>query len=343
VFSTPESGEISDTWTAVKIIGGDDLTEDGAAFVKRYGIGGFPRLLAVTAGGDLVASDLLDGRLRDTAYIVSAMKDADARNEGFKADRTRLLAAGDPESLTQLASLYEERWNHAAALALYERVAAEHPTAEAWDLLLKALGNGDDRDAEREALDKALARFPHDERRMGWRIRRAVMHIEPPSDPLDEEEALEAAARALESLRTTVASENDSEGEAEIRIQLATIEHQRGGEDARDAHLAWVMAHAADGTAALDARILMAEAAIDRRDKEAARTHLAWVIEKASRSVQAAKAHMLLGDLAYDAQDLDTMEKHFGAVVELVPGTTMARDARGVLDQIRKIRERRGQ
>jgi len=340
VFSTPESGKISDRWTAVRILGGDDLDAEGAAFMRRYGLIGYPSLLAITAGGALVDRDLSGGRFRDATGLYQAMERAEESNRAFLAERERLLAAGDADSLLELAAKMEARLDLAAASALYERIVAAHPSVEAYDRWLRVLAAGQDREREQEVLDAVIAAYPDAEGRMAWRMRRATLHVEPPRNPTEEGEVRARLVRALEALREQVAAAGDVEGEAEVRVHMARLARAGGAPEEGDTHLDWIFEHAPDGRAALDARLLLAQAALRRRDADGVREQTAHVLEKAPDGLQAAVAHMMLGDLAYAASDLDGMEEHYGAVVRIAPDTEMAAMAKEAIEAVKRRRAR---
>lgn len=342
VFSTPESAKISDTWTAVRIEGGTDLDKAGEAFMKRYGVRGYPTLLAVTAAGDLVDGDLLDGRLRDADYLFTAMTEANEKNRSFLAERDRLLAEGDAESLVTLAEHYVKRLRDDEARALYERALAMEPSARTTELLVGVLQHAGDAKAERKTLDRMIEQFSGHPNRMAWRMRRATMHVEAPTSAFGMDVALARMVEALEELRARVASEGRPGDEAAVRVRLAEYERQRRRAEVSTSHIDWILEKTPDTPAALDALILQAEGARERRDAKTAREYAERVLEKAPESRQAARAHMLLGDLAYGDADLDRMRKHFEAVVRLAPDSSLADVARQALDSVKRRRERDG-
>ena len=46
VFSQADSAQISDAYVAIRILGGHDITPAGEKFMARYGVMGYPTLLA---------------------------------------------------------------------------------------------------------------------------------------------------------------------------------------------------------------------------------------------------------------------------------------------------------
>ncbi len=342
VFSTPESGAISDRWTAVRIEGGNDLDEEGRAFMQRYGLRSYPSLLAITAGGALLDRDLKDGRLRDAAYLYRAMEQADGLNRRFIETREELLAADDTESRVKLAGLHAARLEFGRASKLYEQAFAEEPTEDLVQRRLVLLARMGDRDAEGKLLDDAIEGFPEAEEHMGWRMRRVTLHIEPPSSPEEEDANAELHTEAIETLRQEVAEAGDVAGEATIRTTLARIEHGRGRTAESQAHLDWVFEHAPEGRSARVGHLHLARAALGKRVSDEASKHATWVIEKAPESLEAAGAHMVLGDLAYNDHDIEGMETHYQAVIDLVPGSSMAGAAQEALQWIARFRKREG-
>ena len=342
MFSTPESGKISDRWTCVEIKGGEELDEEGRAFMQRYGLRGYPSLLAVTAGGALIDRDLQDGRMRTAEYLYQAMEQADEVNRGFLELKAKLSAEDDAASKEKLADLLADRLDFEPAAELYEAAYAEAPGEALVQKRLILLARLGDREAEEALLDEVIEQFPDAKEHMGWRMRRATIHIVAPTDPSEQGENARLHAAALEPLRAELAEAEDAEGEATVRIAIARLQHGLGEVDESQANLDWVFEHAPGGRAARIAYLTLAQRALEKRDTEQAKEHAGKVLEQAPKSEEAAQAHMLLGDVAYGDHDLDAMETHFKAVVELAPGTAMADVAKNVLDSIQRRRDRDG-
>ena len=99
MFSAAESRRINDAAVPVRILGGADMDDAGRAFMERYGVGGYPTLMAMTAGGAVLASDLTEGRLgawiedpaAAVAAVVQGMTAAEAREDAFQAE-SKVLA-----------------------------------------------------------------------------------------------------------------------------------------------------------------------------------------------------------------------------------------------------------
>jgi tetratricopeptide (TPR) repeat protein len=340
VFSTPESAKISDEWVSVLVRGGDELDEAGAAFMERYGVQGYPTLLAVTAGGEVVDRDLLGGQFRDADYIFGEMMKAQKTNEAYVEERARILAEGDAEKLRELARKMVDRRNPGAARKLLEKAIAKAPSPDTYQELAGVLGLLGDRDAERKTLETMIFEYPKHENRMGWRMRRATLHIDPPTDPASAQTALGSMAQALETLLAEVSKENDAEDEAKLRLELAGLRRELGELDAAQAHVDWVVENAAGTPLAHDARLFQAHTALGRGENETARELAEAVLTEVKEGPRAARAHELLGELAYGEGDMDAIVEHMRAVVELVPGTRMAKDAQELLDFIERRRKR---
>jgi tetratricopeptide (TPR) repeat protein len=336
VFSTPESAKISDEFVSVHILGGDDLDEAGSAFMELYSVQGYPTLLAVTAGGGLVDGDLMDGQFRDASYLLEAMHRARSENEAFVAKRDALAGKTDLASMQELADLYEQRRNATRSRELYEKILAttDEPKVDTYNRLLAILRLQKDRDAEQEALDALVKRFPAHDDRMAWRARLATLHIDPPESRADLEPYVTKVTAALEELRKQVADAGDVEGEAGVRTHLASIAGNSGEEEEFEGHVAWILEKAPDSAAAREIRLLLIRRAMQRREMEAAKEHAQWIVDNAPESRQAAEAHMVLGDLAYGEGDNDAMQAHFEAVVRLAPESRMGGIAKGVLDML---------
>ena len=101
MFSQPGSDEISDKYVAVLLLGGNDMNDEGRAFAEKYGVRGYPTLLALTHDGAVVNRSI--GRTRDG--ILEAMATAQTNNEEFLVEKEELEGKKDAESLRKLGTL----------------------------------------------------------------------------------------------------------------------------------------------------------------------------------------------------------------------------------------------
>lgn len=340
MFSTPESGKISDRWTCVEIAGGDELDDAGREFMERYDVRGYPTLLAVTAGGALIERDLMQGRMRQAEYLYQAMEKADATNAGFLERKAAL--SDDVASRLELADLHLARQELSAAAELLRTTFEAEPSAELAQRILELHARQGERDAETALLDDVIGRFPEAEEHIGWRMRRATIHIPPPTSEAEQAQNAAQNAESLEGLRATLAEEKNVEDEAFVRVSIARLLHAIDRAPESQAHVDWVFENAPSGRSARIAHLFLAKQAHGKRDAETVDKHAAAVFELDPKSREAATAHMMLGDLAYGDHDLDAMEKHFTAVVELAPHSSMAKDARNALEFLARRRARDG-
>lgn len=345
MFSTAEAAEIGTEFRAVRILGGNDLDEVGEAFLQRYGVRGYPTLLAVTAGGDLLDGDLMGGRLRTAPEILAALRAAKAANDAFLSERVRLESLGDAKSLRRLAELHRARRNLAAARETLETILETDGDApvEVRKELLSVLARTEDRDAERAMLDDVVERYPDDEDHTEWLVRRATMHIPRPTSMAEMESVIGEFAAAIEQLRGEAAKAGRTSQEAELRVSLAKIAADRSDEETYQAHVDWVLEHAVEDPAAREIQMLRARRAMDVQDYAAAKEYAAWVVDHGAKGLQAAAAHQLLGDIAYGEDDWEAMERHFRAVLAAAPESRFAQIAEQALDAIerRKAEEAR--
>jgi tetratricopeptide (TPR) repeat protein len=296
VFSKDGSAAISDGFVAVRMLGGTDLDDAGRAFMERYGIEGYPTLLAMTAEGDVLARDLP----RELEGILGALAKAKTDNEAFLAKRDVLAKKADLGSLTELADLYLGRENYAVARGLYERIAREKPDGDVLTRLAGILRRLGDKPAERKLLETAVAKHPGDARSAAWRIRLATLEI--PTQAQSREEWLavvEKQAAALSALFEVVRKEGKPEVEAAVRAELGTWLREKG-------------------------------------DAAGSKAHFDWILENAPKSPSAAVAHLKLAEAALGAEDFATVVEHLEILARDHPGTDEGRVARENVERFRQ-------
>lgn len=316
-------------WIAARVLGGEDATPEGERFMETYGVQGFPAVMALTADGALVVPDLLERRLKTAPELVAAMEAAEQEAERFRKIRDDLLAKGDPESLEELAKRYAARRSADRSVATYAKIAEQDPTPERYEALARWAGGLRRADAEREALDHLLATWPDHERRVTWRIARALVGIGTPTSASAAQAARAQRLEALEALRVEMASANDREGEAEVRMLLAHVLDDAGQREEAQEHLAWVGREAADTFFAPVAHLLLARQHMQASAFEAAREHATQALESApAGNPVRLDARLVLADLDWNADDLASVLAHYRAIVEEAPDSPQADKAR---------------
>lgn len=244
MFSLADSSKISDQYTAVQILGGDDLDDEGKAFMQRYGVGGYPTLLAMTADGAVVSRKFdrsLDG-------ILSAMAAAVTSNDEFKKSEAELSGKTDAESVRTLSGLYKERSQLAKARAGYETLTKKDPEIADQEALLEVLGSLGDTEA-RKALLKVLVdtRKGH-EKHIDWRMEHAMADL--PRQVTSREEFMEVMGKRKTALEGLLPSVKEPSDEAAVRGMLAQILANTGDREGAEEHWSWILEKAPKSKAA---------------------------------------------------------------------------------------------
>lgn len=238
MFSQPESAQISEKFVAVKMLGGQDLDDEGKAFMSRYGVQGYPTLLAMTADGAVVSRSFqrtMDG-------IIKTMEDATATNEAFLKEAAELSTKTDPESMRTLAKKYAERSQLDEAGGLYEKLVASKPTAEdrlAYIAVLAVKGDDDGRKAQYEAL---LEENADHEDAIDWRIELATFGL--PQRFKTREQMQEVMGQRKERLTKLLAEVQKPLDQAAVRAQLGEAFFATGDRDTAKEHFQWILDNA---------------------------------------------------------------------------------------------------
>ncbi len=244
VFSLADSSKISDQFTAVQLLGGNDLDDEGKAFMQRYDVGGYPTLLAMTPDGAVVSREFdrtLDG-------ILSAMEAAVTKNEEFKKSETELSAKTDAESVRTLAALYKERSQLTKARAGYETLTKKDPEIADQEALLDVLGSLGD-NAARKALLKVLVdtRAGH-EKHIDWRMEHAMADL--PRQVTSREEFIDVMGKRKTVLEELLPSVKEPMDQAAVRGMLAQILANTGDREGAEEHWSWILEKAPKSKAA---------------------------------------------------------------------------------------------
>ena len=247
VFSLAESSKISDKFTAVKMLGGNDLDDEGKAFMKRYDVGGYPTLLAMTADGAVVARDLD----RTVEGIVEDMDAAVAANDTFKKSEAELSKKTDAESLRTLAGLYKERSQLTEARARYETLTKKDAQVEDQEALLEVLGALDDGVARKALLKVLVDTHKDSDKNIQWRMEYAMADL--PTQVTTREEFIAVMGKRKAVLEALLPEVKKTEDQAAVRGMLANILTNTGERDAAAEHIDWILANAPKSEAAAGA------------------------------------------------------------------------------------------
>ncbi len=247
MFSKPEAAGISDTYTAVRLVGGNDLDDEGKAFMKRYGVGGYPTLLAMTADGAVVGRSFE----RTVEGILATMAKAVTDNAAFLTKEADLAKKTDDASVRELAGLYKSRSQLTEARARYEKLTASKPALEDQENLLEVLsGVGDG--AARKALLKTLVDTRKDNpKNIRWRTDLATADL--PTRVSSREEWIDVMGKRKAIFTTLLTEVTKPEDQAHVRGLLAGILANTGDQEGAEAHWDWILENAPKSEAAAGA------------------------------------------------------------------------------------------
>ncbi len=243
MFSTAESKKISDDYVAVRLLGGNDLNDEGRAFMKRFGVRGYPTLLAMTADGAVLSTSFQ----RDTAGILTTMAGAAKTEAEFVAKVKELGASKLPEALRTMAGLYKSRKQFDQARANYEALTAKNPQVDDQVALLEVLSAVSDKEAHKALLGTLIETRKDHAKHINWRLELATADLPTQIRSREEFMAMQKARKtALEALLPTVTKPSD---EAVVRNELAVSLSRLQDSEGAAKHWDWILANAKDSEA----------------------------------------------------------------------------------------------
>ncbi len=247
MFSQADSSKISDKFTAVLMLGGNDLDDEGKAFMQRYGVGGYPTLLAMTPDGAVVGRDFersLDG-------IIATMERAVTNNEEFLKTESELGDKTDADSVRTLAGLYKERSQLAKARTGYETLTKTSPDVADQEALLAVLGGLGDKEARRALLKTLVDTRAGHEKHIDWRMEHAMADL--PTQVTSREEFMEVMGKRKEALTGLLPTVKEPADQAAVRGMLAQILANTGDREGAQEHWDWILEKAPKSKAAAGA------------------------------------------------------------------------------------------
>ena len=246
MFSKPGSDEISDKYVAVLLLGGDDMTDEGRAFAERYGVRGYPTMLALTHDGAVVNRNI--GRSKDG--ILDAMEKAKTNNEEFLAEKSDLEGKKDPESLRKLGTLYLGRAQLDQAKPLLTALlATEGATAEDRLAMLDLQKKAGDKDGATKTRQDLIAKHADHDDHLQWRMDAATADIPQPTSRAEAEGYFKSLVEALSKLLTEV---KDKDDQAVVRYAIGRWLSRYDRKGTLE-HLEWILANAPECKIAKDA------------------------------------------------------------------------------------------
>ena len=289
MFSTSESAGISDKYTAVRLVGGNDLDDEGKAFMSRYGVRGYPTLLAMTSDGAVLSREFE----RTTEGILASMTGATETEADFQL---KLAASGsktDAESLRTLAGLYMARAQYEQARDTYSKLAEKDVTVDDQIVMLEILGGLSDKDGRKGLLEKLVETRATHAKHIDWRMDLAMIDLE--TQITSREQWLDVMGKKKTILSDLLTSVDKPADQAVVRNELANVLAMTGDVETATGHWDWILENARDSAAGAEA--LMAKASsnfrsgrFDIEKLKAGRALLQEVIEKHPDHPAAAQA-----------------------------------------------------
>ncbi len=247
MFSKPESAEISNNFVAVRLLGGHDLNDEGRAFAKRYGVRGFPTMLAMNADGGVLHKEFQ----RDVDGILEGMLLAGEMQARFQRDEAALKGKTDAASVRALAELYKQRLQYEAARSRYESLTKKDPQVDDQVALLEILQAMNETAAAKALLGTLVKTQPDDARAIEWRI--ALQLADVPKSYSSREEAKAGQEKTMAALSALLGEVKAKADQAMVRLHIARILNGTRDREAALEHWEWILEHARDSAAAPEA------------------------------------------------------------------------------------------
>lgn len=254
MFSEAESAEISDKYVAVRLLGGEDLDDEGKTFMRRYGVRGFPTLLALSADGAVLTRKFQ----RDLDGILTAMSEAASSNEDFLKREAELKDKTDAASVRELAGLYKERAQYEEARTRYEKlVSSANPELDDQLALLGVVEALADAEARKALLGTLVKTRADDERSIDWRMDLALADL--PTQATSREEFMEIMGKQHDLLSGLLGELESKSDQAVVRNRIANILSRTGKQKDAVEHYNWILENARDSEPAAVALWIIAQ------------------------------------------------------------------------------------
>ncbi len=247
MFSQAGSNKISDKFTAVRMLGGNDMSDEGRAFAKRYGLRGFPSLYAMTADGAVLTQNFQ----RDLDGIISTMEGAAKTDAEFRAKEKELGKSKLPESLRTMAGLYKDRMQWDQARTNLEALTKTNPSVEDQVGLLEVLTAVGDDTARKTLLGTLIETRKGHAEHINWRIALATADINMRPQSRDEYTAMLDAQKA--AYTTLLAEVKTPADQAVVRARLADVAMKSRDSKTAAEHFDWILTNAKDSPVVPDA------------------------------------------------------------------------------------------
>jgi tetratricopeptide (TPR) repeat protein len=258
VFSQAGSNKISDKFTAVRMLGGNDMSDEGRAFAKRYGLRGFPSLYAMTADGAVLTQSFQ----RDLDGILAGMEGAVKTDAEFRAKEQELGKSKLPEALRTMAGLYKDRMQWDQARANFEALCVSNPQVDDQIGLLEVLTAAGDADARKALLGTLIETRKDHEKHIDWRIALATADINTSPQSREEFQAMLEAQKA--AYKGLLGELTKPANQAVVRNRLADVLFRTRDLNGATEHWDWILANAKDSPAVPDALFGKGVAAVNQ-------------------------------------------------------------------------------
>ncbi|MCG3134742.1 MAG: hypothetical protein HMLKMBBP_02102 [Planctomycetes bacterium] len=263
MFSKESSKVLSEKAVAVRLTGGNDITQEVSDFMQKYGVRGYPTMYVMNAQGHVL--------VKQVGRSLEAMEKAIADGAAAQAEWDALAAKTDPASREAQRKMLADRMAWDDLLPLVEAAHKAAPTAATAQEMAAVLRSTGKKAEEKAHLAASVKAFPDAADRTAWRLRMATMdHDIMPRSREEFVAAAEKAAAGIGALLAEVEKEGKPAATAEVRMALAAALGQAGKSAESETELDKLVADGpAKGVpAATFAQALMGKANAHFRKKE---------------------------------------------------------------------------
>lgn len=321
VFSTAASKEISDTYVAVRLLGGDDITPEIERVMKLYDVRGYPTMLVVDQDG-LRLNDQPVGRT--TEGILAAMAAGKATGE-------KLAEAAKGEDQKAYLDLLKQHDGWEKLVGVFEKRTEAEPTAENHIALREALDRVGRTEDATKLLDTMIAKHTTHEKRPQWRIAKVMQVV---ASVNSRESAMELYPKAIEGIAALIAKadeEKDSATSLAAHLEMGNILLRTNGLFGRGTearpHFDVVVEKGADTKYAAGALMGIANLHLGAKEYATALETLERVVEKYPDTEYAPGALMGIANVHFGAKEYEPALAALEKIVEKYPDSEEAKRA----------------
>ena len=246
MFHDPKAKILNERYVMCRFLGGDDMTDEGRVFYKRYGIIGFPTIYVMNADGAVLTK--VEYSQRSVGQFLAALPKAEKAQAEFTSRKKEILESWNPATRRELAGLYKERKELEQAREVYQQLIVDTPRAEDRVALMEVLKLLGDDDGRRRQLEALVRDYDGHEDHIQWRMQLLVFDLPADSKVTAERDAnLEKHTKILEKLLKEVTGLDD---QAAVRAALGNTFNALQKRDAAMEHYEWILSYARKSKAA---------------------------------------------------------------------------------------------